>query len=280
MRGDLSISRVCALLGVPRSSFYTRRCGPPARPVEPTLEAAARRLFAESRQSMGSRRLSAGLRLVGHDVGRYRARRLAEKLCLVRRRRPHAHYKRYTKPEAAALNVLDRKFNPERPNTRWASDITQLFVDGRWLYMAVVMELFSRRIIGWAYSHIADTQLAEDALAMAIAARRPPPGLLFHSDQGCQYSSHRFVAFLRHHQIDQSMSRRGNCWDNAAMERFFHTTKHEWVPIEGYHCPQHARRDLTAFLNYYNHKRPHSSRKNIPPALLEHLAATNSYVGV
>jgi len=250
---------------------------PAQRPVQPVLEAAIRRVHAQSRQTVGARGLSAALRLVGHRVGRYRAASLLSRLGLVRRRRPHSHYKRYTKPAVVAPNKLRRQFDPAYANAFWAGDITQLNIGGRWLHMAVVMDLFSRRIVGWAYGRIADARLVEEALAMALAARRPPEGLLFHSDQGCQYASERFRAFLAQHGIEQSMSRRGNCWDNAVVERFFRTLKHEWVPQQGYQCHEQAQRDLTDFVRYYNHQRPHSRLDNIPPALFERRAGNCSY---
>ena len=273
MKGSLSIRRTCALLDVPRSSYYARRKARPAAPLDAHLEAAVRALHEESRCSIGSRRLSAGLRLRGHDVGRYRAGKLLRRLALPKRRRRHEHYRRLTKPSAVAPNLLKRDFEPTEPNRAWAGDITQLKIGQQWLYLAVVMDLFSRRVIGWSIRRDAGARLPEDALAMALAARSPSAGLIFHSDQGCQYTSDRFVAFLASHGVRQSMSRRGNCWDNAPVERLFKTLKYEWVPEHGYRSMADAERDLTDFLFYYNMQRPHSRRNNVPPVLFEHMAA-------
>jgi putative transposase len=273
VKGSLSIRRACALLDVPRSSYYAHRKARPAAPVDAHLEAAVRALHEESRSSIGSRRLSAGLRLRGHNVGRYRARTLLRRLALPKRRRRYEHYRRLTKPSAVAPNRVDRNFEPTEPNRVWAGDITQLKIGQQWLYLAVVMDLFSRRIIGWSISRDASARLPEDALAIALAARPWSTGLIFHSDQGCQYTSDRFVAYLAGHGVLQSMSRRGNCWDNAVIERLFKTLKYEWVPESGYRSIAEAERDLTDFLFYYNMQRPHSRRNNVPPVLFEHMAA-------
>jgi putative transposase len=273
VKGSLSIRRMCALLDVPRSSFYARRKARPAVPLDAHLEAAVRALHEESRHSIGSRRLSAGLRLRGHNVGRHRAGTLLRRLALPKRRRRHEHFRRLTKPSNVAPNLINRNFEPTEPNRVWAGDITQLKIGQDWLYLAVVMDLFSRRIIGWSISRDASARLPEDALAMALAARQWPTDLIFHSDQGCQYTSDRFVTFLASHGVRQSMSRRGNCWDNAVIERVFKTLKYEWVPEQGYRSMTEAERDLTDFLFYYNMQRPHSRRNNVPPVLFEHMAA-------
>lgn len=273
MKGRLSIRRACALLNVPRSSYYARRKAPPQRPVEPVLEQAVRTLHAKSRHTIGSRRLSAGLCDQGFAVGRCQAAGLLRRLALPKRRRRYEHYKRLTKPAVVAPNHLDRQFDQAEPNRFWVGDITQLRVGRHWLYLAAVMDLFSRRIIGWSMGRHADARLPEEALTMALAMRRPLPGVTFHSDQGCQYTSDRFVTFLADHGVRQSMSRRGNCWDNAVIERIFKTLKYEWVPEGGYSTIDQAQKELTDFLFYYNLERPHSRLNNVPPALFEHLAA-------
>lgn len=273
MKGSLSIRRTCALLDVPRSSYYANRQVRPPRPIEPVLERAVRALHAKSRHTIGSRRLSAGLRAQGLPVGRCKAAGLLRRLALPKRRRRYEHYKRLTKPSVVAPNLLNREFDPAEPNRAWVGDITQLKVGRHWLYVAFVTDLFSRRVIGWSWGRHADTRLPEEALAMALAMRRPPAGVIFHSDQGCQYTSDRFVAFLAGHGVRQSMSRRGNCWDNAVMERIFKTLKYEWVPEGGYASIADAEKELTDFLLYYNLERLHSRLNDIPPALFERLAA-------
>jgi putative transposase len=273
VKGKLSIRRTCALLEVPRSSYYAHRKARPPRPVEPVLERAVRTLHAKSRHTIGSRRLSAGLRAQGFPVGRCKAGNLLRRLALPKRRRRYEHYKRLTKPSVVAPNLLNREFDPAEPNRCWVGDITQMKVGRHWLYVAVVMDLFSRRVIGWSWARYADARLPEEALAMALEARRPPAGVIFHSDQGCQYTSDRFVAFLARCGVRQSMSRRGNCWDNAVIERLFKTLKYEWVPEGGYSAIDHAQKELTDFLVYYNLERPHSRLNDVPPVLFEQLAA-------
>lgn len=261
------------MAGVSRSSYYAGRRERRERTIEPVLAKAARTLHEQGRCSLGSRRLSASLRNQGHDVGRYRARTLIKQLGLKRRRRPYAHYRRATKPAIVADNDLNREFDPAAPDVAWAGDITQVRVGRRWLYIAIVMDLFSRRIVGWATGSMADAYLAEQALELALAHRQPQEPLLFHSDQGCQYSAQRFVDFLARRSIRQSMSRRGNCWDNAVVERFFHTLKHEWMPTSGYATFDEATKDFSSFLIYYDQQRPHSRLNDVPPATFEWLAA-------
>lgn len=168
-------------------------------------------LFAESRQSLGSRRMVQQLRKEGFDVGRYRVRRLMRKLDLVFKKKKRfviTTDSRHLQPVAA--NLLAREFNPPETNRVWSTDITYIWTVQGWMYLAVVMDLYSRRIVGW---HM-DQQMTS-ALMMAVNLRSPPPGLLHHSDRGSQYASDRYQAFLKQHQMVCSMSRKGNCWDNA-----------------------------------------------------------------
>ena len=237
------------------------------------LAKAARALHEQSRDYVGSCQLSAKLQLHGFPVGRYRARTLIKCLRLTRRRRPYAHYRRATKPAVVAPNHLNRQFDPAQPNQRSAGDITQIRIGRRWWYVTVMMDLFSRRIIGRATGTMAGAYLAEEALKLAVAHRQPKGELLLHSDQGCQYSAQRFVGCLAEHAIQQSMSRRGNCWDNAVVERFFRTLKDEWLPTNGYISQDQANKDSARFLMYYDQQRPHSRLDNLPPAVSERLEA-------
>ncbi|QXH37676.1 IS3 family transposase [Pseudomonas muyukensis] len=213
------------------------------------------------------------MRKKGFAVGRYRMRSLMKRLDLHWKRPRYAHYRRATKPAPTAANLLDRRFNPVHPNVRWAGDITYIRAGGRWLYMAVVMDLFSRRIVGWACSKTADTDLSLRALRLAVALRKPGSGLMFHSDQGCQYTSDRFVGYLAEKSIVQSMSRRANCWDNAVVERYFRTLKQDWVPEDGYTNHREAEKDVMEFIAHYNHHRCHYASNDLPPATFEELAA-------
>ncbi len=149
---------------------------------------------------------------------------------------------------------------PEAPNRIWCGDITYIWAGNRWHYLAVVMDLYARRVIGWAFGEKANASLVCRALDMAWEQRGKPRGVLFHSDQGSQYTSRKFRQKLWRCQIQQSMSRRGNCWDNAPMERLFRSLEHEWMP----------RADLGRYLlDYYNHARPHQYNAGLTPAQAE-----------
>lgn len=262
------LAKLCRLCEVPRSSYYASRAAAPRS--APILLATVQTIQAEGRGSIGSRRMADHLQRRGHVVGRHRARTLMRKAgaTVVARHRPP--FRRAHQPSSIAPNRLDRQFNPAAPNRVWAGDITYLHTTRGWLYLAIVVDLYARRVVGWAFSARPDTDLVMRASTLAIDQRKPAPGLLFHSDQGCQYTSDRFVAHLAHHAITQSMSRRGNCWDNAVVERVFRSLKHEWIGEQRYRDHPEAQRDVTDFIaRYYNHHRPHSAAHRMPPALFE-----------
>ncbi len=264
------VSLMCRLLKVPRSSYYAfarRRVRPPASPV---LLKAMRQIHLESRCSYGSRRMAQALQHQGHAIGRHRARSLMREAQLaVTRRRTH----RYRKAEGEALvapNLLERRFDPGAVNRVWAGDITYVRTRQGWSYLAIVMDLHSRRIVGWAFAMQADTELVIRALHQARRSRRPEAGLMFHSDQGCQYTSERFVSELKSNGIVQSMSRKGNCWDNAVVERFFRSLKSEWIGEQEYGSHEQAQRDITGYIaDFYNYRRIHSAASDLPPARYE-----------
>jgi putative transposase len=263
------VRRAHALLGWPRSSYYLAR--PPLAVVDDAVAREVRRIYRRSRGSCGARTLSHGLRRAGLDVGRERAATVMRLMDITAKKKRFKHYSRNTKP-APAENVLNRQFDPGRPNQIWAGDITYIPTRQGWLYLAIVVDLFSRRIIGWATSHVADARLALEASELAFATRRPDAGLIVHSDQGCQYTSDLYVAHLQHHGAVQSMSRKGNCWDNAVVERVFRSLKGEWID-EPYPTRQQARHDVIDYVaNYYNHERLHSTLCYRPPAEFEAIA--------
>jgi putative transposase len=263
------VSQMCRLMDVPRSSYYRFAKPGKAAFTPPALLAAAREIHSESRCSYGSRRMSQALRKLGHPVGRCRARTLMQEAQLaVRKQRSH----RYRKANGEALiapNLLARQFEPGAINLIWAGDITYLRTRQGWSYLAIVMDLHSRRIVGWAFDIQPDTELVIHALRQARENRRPPKGVMFHSDQGCQYTSARFVSELLTNGMVQSMSRRGNCWD-AVVERFFRSLKSEWIGEQEYESHEHAKSDITEFIEkLYNAQRLHSAANNSSPALYE-----------
>ena len=172
--------------------------------------------------------------------------------------------------EPLAQNILDRDFEANAPNKKWAADITYIRTLSGWLYLAAVMDLYSRKIVGWAMSKSIDTKLVIDALGMAILQRRPDAGLLHHSDRGVQYASEGFREKLSLNGIECSMSRRGDCWDNACMESFFGKLKTEHVQKKVYRSCQEARQDLFWYIEiFYNRKRRHASLGYISPVEFE-----------
>jgi transposase InsO family protein len=169
-----------------------------------------------------------------------------------------------------AENLLDRKFETTSPNRAWVSDITYVRTRAGWLYLAVVMDLFSRKIVGWAIAPGMPAELVASALRMAIWQRKPAPGLLLHSDRGSQYASLEYQSLLDQHGIRCSMSRKGNCWDNAVMERFFLNLKMERVWQRDYANHGEARRDITNYIaSFYNGIRLHSKLGYLSPAVFE-----------
>ncbi|MBH2680620.1 IS3 family transposase [Serratia marcescens] len=160
----------------------------------------------------------------------------------------------------------ERQFAVPEPDRVWYGDITYIWAGNRWCYLAVVMDLFARRVIGWSLSANADTALISNALRMAYETRSQPRDVMFHSDQGSQYTGLKYQQLLWRYRIKQSVSRRGNCWDNSPMERFFRSLKTEWVPANGYVGKDEARRQINRYiLNYYNSVRPHHYNGGLTP---------------
>ncbi len=271
---------ICSAFGVPASSYYEHVQSRQRLDVERlALRSKIKELFNDSRGSAGSRTLMGMMRDQGNDIGRFKVRRLMAEAGLVSRQ-PGAH--RYKVAEIERLDIpnhLDREFDVAEPNQVWCGDITYIWVDNRWHYLAVVMDLCCRRVVGWAMSTTPDAQLAVKALELAYEQRGRPEGVMFHSDQGCQYASRLFRQRLWRYRMKQSMSRRGNCWDNSPMERVFRSLKSEWVPSWGYRSKAEAAKDISYYLmDYYNWRRPHQFNEGIPPAKAEN--PSNSMSGI
>lgn len=189
-------------------------------------------------------------------------KKLGLKSCQV----PQHRYKRGGNEHLDIPNQLDRQFNVTEPNRVWCGDVTYIWTGKRWAYLAVVIDLFARKVVGWATSLSPDTALTLKALELAYEGRGKPSGLTFHSDQGSHYTSIRYRQRLWRYKINQSMSRRGNCWDNAPMERFFRSFKTEWMPIVGYQDVKEAKYSISNYINgYYNNVRPHSHNAGLAP---------------
>ncbi|MCP9244781.1 IS3-like element IS222 family transposase [Pseudomonas aeruginosa] len=266
-----SVEVVCSAFDVARSCYYVhrlRRRRVDARRV--ALRSQVNQLFSQSRGSAGSRSILGMLREEGVTIGRFRVRRLMRELGLVSKQ-PGSHaYKQAMVERPDIPNRLNREFATEHPNQVWCGDITYVWAQGRWHYLAAVLDLHTRRVIGWAFSAKPDAELVIKALDMAYEQRGKPQQVLFHSDQGSQYASRLFRQRLWRYRMQQSMSRRGNCWDNSPMERLFRSLKSEWVPSTGYLTAQEAQRDISHYLMHrYNWIRPHQFNDGLPPAVAE-----------
>lgn len=234
------------------------------------LRVEVAQLFKSSRGSAGSRSLVSMMRERGFAIGRFKVRGLMKELSLVSKQPSSHQYKKAATERLDIPNHLSREFNVKYPNQVWCGDITYIWTGNRWSYLAVVIDLYSRRVIGWALSEKPDAVLASKALTMAYEQRGQPNGVMFHSDQGSQYGSRQFRQYIWRYQMSQSMSRRGNCWDNAPMERVFRSLKSEWIPSTGYRSINEAMKDISFYLmNYYNWQRPHSYNGGIAPAEVE-----------
>jgi putative transposase len=262
---------LCELFDIPRSCFYEyRRRRERVDVARMALRSRVHELFVESRSSAGSRSIMGMLREQGATIGRFKVSRLMDELGLICKQPGNHAYKRAKVERIDIPNVLNREFDVAAPNQVWCGDITYLWAQGRWHYLAVVLDLFTRRVVGWSFSTSPDADLVVNALDMAFEQRGRPTDLMFHSDQGSQYVSRKFQQRLWRYRIRQSMSRRGNCWDNSPMERLFRSLKTEWVPSSGYMSAGEAHRDISYYLmQRYNWTRPHQFNDGVAPAVAE-----------
>ncbi len=274
MREQEPVELVCAAFDIATSSYYDYKKRSQKIDVERLgLRSKVKELFRASRGAAGSRTLVSMMRERGFTIGRFKVRRLMSEAALVSKQ-PGSHAYKLAGAERADIpNYLDRQFDVDAPNKIWCGDITYVWVDSRWHYLAVVIDLHCRRVVGWSLSTSPDAELAVKALEMAYEQRGKPQGVLFHSDQGSQYVSRLFRQRLWRYRMTQSMSRRGNCWDNAPMERVFRSLKSEWIPTLGYMSKHEATKDIGFYLmDYYNWHRPHQFNDGVPPAKAENLS--------
>lgn len=268
----------CQVLGVSASGFYAWLNRPPSQRsvANQTLIGHIHRIHWDSHRRYGSPRVCATLRAEGQRVSR---RRVAN---LMRNNNLHAITKRRFRISTTdschnlpvAANIIDRNFGALAPNQKWLTDITYISTTEGWLYLAAVLDLYSRKIVGWAMRDHMRTELPLAALTMALQQQRPPPGLIHHSDRGSQYASGDYQTALTAANITPSMSRKGNCWDNAPMESFFHTLKTELVHHKHYATKEEAKRDLFQYIEgFYNRKRIHSALGYLTPEQMELKAA-------
>lgn len=229
-------------------------------PGEAALKSSTEAIFKEHRGQYGSRRILKQLKDEGYQIGRYRVRRLMRGLGL--KAKAPKRYKVTTDSRHSfpvAPNILNRKFDVDKPNRYWTADITYVWTLEGWLYLAVVLDLYSRQVVGWAMNKRMKRQLTLDALAMAYWRRKPSSGLLHHSDRGSQYACHDYRKRLNQYGMVASMSRKGNCWDNAPTERFFRSLKSERLLDYRFVTRQAAEMQVLDYISYYNSIRLHST---------------------
>jgi putative transposase len=273
-RGAWRTRDLCEALGVSRGGFYEWLRRQQSRRGRENLQllAQVRASFEQSDRTYGSPRVWRDLRAWGHRCGRHRVARLmrAEGRQARRRRRRLPTDADTRLPSAIAPNLLDRQFEATAPNQRWVADFTYIWTHEGWLYVAVVLDLFSRLVVGWSMSSRMTAQLVTDALLMAIWRRGRADALLHHSDQGSQYASEQFRRLLADHGITCSMSRTGDVWDNAAMESFFSSLKIERVNRRMYGTRAEAKADVFDYIErFYNPRRRHSTLGYLSPVEYE-----------
>lgn len=268
------VRRQCQVLTVAESGYYVWLKGQPRarQRADEQLLGEIQVIYQQHQHRYGSPRIHAELKKQGRRCSRKRVARLMRQTHLrsmrQRRRRLQTTDSKHSYPVAA--NLLDRQFEAVRPNQKWVSDITYIPTQSGWLYLAAILDLFSRRIVGWAMSAHCDATLVQNALQMALSQRQPSADLLHHSDRGSQYAAHTYRNLLAQHHITVSMSRTGNCYDNAVMESFFRTLKAECVGLHVFQSPTHARSIIFEFLEvYYNRQRLHSTLGYCTPAAFE-----------
>lgn len=262
-KANFPVNFMCDLLGVSRSGFYAWRKREPSKRAKENEELSSKiiEIFDASRKTYGSPRVTEELEAQGFEVDRKRVARLMAKMGLSASLRPKYRARNSEPATELAANILDRQFEVDEPDRVWVSDITYVWTAAGWLYLAVVIDLYSRRVVGWAMADHMRAELVLEALSVALGSRRPSDeGLLFHSDQGSQYQATRVRETLDAEGITCSMSRRGNCWDNAVAESFFATLKREHIYRTIFLTHDDAKLSIAEWIGvFYNGQRRHST---------------------
>jgi len=271
---EFPLTQVCQVLGLSRSGYYAwlKRKPSQRQRADDQLLPLIVEVHAAARKTYGSPRVTQALKKQNHRCGRHRIARLMRHHGL-RGLQKRAFRPRTTDsdhPLPVAPNRLKERVAPREPNQVWVSDITYIATAQGWLYLAAVMDLCSRKIVGWATADHLKTSLVQEALERALSRRRPPAGLLHHSDRGCQYASADYRQLLQNHQMLASMSAAGNCYDNASMESFFSTLKTELIHRQPWLTPAEVNGALFDYVEtFYNRRRLHSALDYQSPAEFE-----------
>ena len=270
---EFRVSLMCSVLGVPRSGYYEWQQRPenPHSAADKRVSRKITTVFEKNRKTYGTRRIKLDLAEIGEIVSRPRISRLMKEQglrCKSKRKFKATTNSKHNRP--VALNHLDRQFQVSCPDTVYVNDINYIPTGEGWLDLAVVIDLFSRSVVGWSMSSRINAQLVDDALHMAIAKRKPSAGLLLHSDRGSRYASELYQGSIKKSGFTCSMSRKGNCWDNAPDESFFHTLKTELTHHKRYNTRAEAKSNIFEYIEvFYNRRRRHSAIGYLSPAAYE-----------
>jgi len=268
------ISLQCQVLGVRRQGYYHYRRHTENRPPDPEHQDMlewVKRIAAASDDTYGSRRMKKALNCLGYRVSRNKARKLMREAGVqVKHRRKYKVTTNSNHQQPVFDNLVQRQFDVLEIDQVYAADVTYIWTQEGWLYLAVVIDLYSRKVVGWSMSSRMKAQLVCDALRMAIWQRRPQASLIHHSDRGSQYASKAFRRLLKAHGIKGSMSRKGDCWDNAVVESFFGSLKQERVHWRHYQTRYEAQQDILNYISvFYNNYRLHSTLGYVSPSEYE-----------
>jgi len=268
-RTNFRIGKMCRILGVTRSGYYHyKKHRYSQRKIEnKVILELIRQIWEKSHHIYGYRRIHVELRSQGLRINRKRVLRLMRENSITAKMKKKfkkttdSNHSNYVSP-----NLLNQNFNEALPNTVWVADITYISTYEGWLYLSVILDLYSRKVVGWSMSNRMTSQLVIDSLKHAVEVRKPEAGLIFHSDRGSQYASNDFRRSLKKHKIIQSMSGKGNCYDNAVAESFFHTLKTEFINWEKFKTRNEAKSSVFSFIEvFYNRKRRHSYLEYLSP---------------